>query len=323
MVHKEDAFRFPNENRASIFGHTTSNSTQDRPPFCLVTLWNVQLHMNFVTCLLSFIAPSRGLGADHHEHKLTDRYAHTWMTVLLCLTVTGTLYFFASATALIALVPFQDARAAGVPYERASLIASLDISCQIPSEYADPHSKTSWSLLEIWAWKQICEGRDANFKQKIVLDMANKTEAPTDPRSLEERTLRSRFLKTILTTQPLRSAIPLRGANISWAYFPDDLDLGEVSIDRPLRPHTLVLFRSSVNMTLISQQHGFASFKASKFGLNPLQNRPLLRSQKRPLSTITGASKTGRLMRCARIGGNLSHGLVYVRTQTRHVFWSK
>ena len=130
-----------------------------------------------------------------------------------------------------------------------------------------------WNKAEKWAWKQICEGQNANFNsdkwakelnpenpKREVLDLKK---AKHDDKLLAMRKLRPRFLKTILLNEPFRSAIPHRGVRIYGAYFEDKIDLGNASIERPMLIENSI-FKSQVNMRRFSTTN-IISFSKSRF----------------------------------------------------------
>ena len=134
--------------------------------------------------------------------------------------------------------------------------------CEIPDEY-----KNKWEEPEKWAWKEICEGRDADFNRRP----GNERLDPKDPYKWSydykwsdgRRTLSPSFLKTILLNETFRSAIPHRGVRISGAYFKDEIDLRDASIEWPLTLEGS-LFKSMVDMRRIRTTK-FVSFEGSRF----------------------------------------------------------
>ena len=141
---------------------------------------------------------------------------------------------------------------------------SLEKKCEIPAKYKDKKSKDRWLDSEIWAWTEICEGRIANFNRRP----GNETLDPRNPKhnskwKNEGRTLRSDFLRTILTNEPFRSAVPYRGVRFSGADFKDFIDMKDVSIEFPLVFHRS-FFRLTVHMHRFTTSK-FVSFSGSNF----------------------------------------------------------
>ncbi len=139
----------------------------------------------------------------------------------------------------------------------------------LPGEKCRVPPLKEWTEPEGWAWVEICEGRIADFNQRL-----GERLDPRDPVHgdlwLEyyywadgRRTLSSSFLSTILLYEPFRSAIPHRGVWIIRAYFKDEIDLRDASIERPL-VLDYSLFKSPVNMRRFTTTK-FVSFIRSRF----------------------------------------------------------
>ena len=125
-----------------------------------------------------------------------------------------------------------------------------------------PSAEFKWSGSEEWAWKEICEGRVADFNECLGEELDPK-DPKHDPRWLDgRRTLRPDFLRTILLREPLRSAIDYRGVRIVGAYFADEIDLSDALIERPLVLERF--FGSSVTMKRLTTPT-FVSVDASRF----------------------------------------------------------
>ena len=129
--------------------------------------------------------------------------------------------------ALLAFASVVHAERANVSKERHFDMALPGEKCRIP-----PLLK--WTEPEKWSWTQICEGKEANFNERL-----KETLDPRDPADdgkwSDKRELSSRFLETILLHEPFRSAIPHRGVHIIGAYFPNFINLIDASVERPLR----------------------------------------------------------------------------------------
>ena len=107
-------------------------------------------------------------------------------------------------------------------------MAWLGGGCRIGSSQVPAH----WTDAEMWAWKEICEGRSADFNRRLneVLEPGNSDHVGrwVDGR----RTLSPRFLNTILLFEPFRAATPFAGIRIIGAHIPGDIDLNEGAIAR-------------------------------------------------------------------------------------------
>ena len=134
----------------------------------------------------------------------------------------------------------------------------------LPGEQCRVHPLDEWTEPEKWAWKQICEGRNADFNKRP----GNEALDPRNPKHDKKwangrRKLSSSFLKTILLHEPFRSAIPYRGVRIIGVYFEYNIDLRDASIERLLALHHS-LFKSPVIMHRFTTTRSI-SFVGSKF----------------------------------------------------------
>ena len=153
-------------------------------------------------------------------------------------------------------------------------IALPDEKCRINlSDTPKLDNLLKWNKAEKWAWKQICEGRNADFNSSRwakKLNPRNPKRERLDPRNSahekkwanSQRTLSSSFLRTILLNEPFRSAIPHKGVRISGAFF-HILNLSDAYIERPLAIHRS-LFKSFILMNRFTTTK-FVSFNRSKF----------------------------------------------------------
>ena len=86
-----------------------------------------------------------------------------------------------------------------------------------------------WSESERWAWRQICHGQAADFD--ALFNTQKDSGRQTDDRFAEpRRKLGAGFLRTVLTREPFRSAIPAQGVQIKGASFDEDVILRDVGI---------------------------------------------------------------------------------------------
>ena len=103
-----------------------------------------------------------------------------------------------------------------------------------PCRVGAPDVPSDWTDIDRWVWKEICEGRAADFNSLL----GDKFE-PTDPAhqdkwSDERRMLGPRFLETIFLYEPFRSAIPHSGVHINGAIFRHAINLQNGKINRPM-----------------------------------------------------------------------------------------
>ncbi len=151
--------------------------------------------------------------------------------------------------------------------ERTNMPEERNFSMALPGEKCRVSPSSKWTEPEKWTWIQICEGRIANFNKRLSekLDPINPSH---DGKWSDNRILSSSFLETILLHEPFHSAIPRQGVRISGAYFPDDINLTDASIERPLMVHKS-RFKSQVDMFRLKTL-ALISLEGSKFdgGLN-------------------------------------------------------
>ncbi len=103
--------------------------------------------------------------------------------------------------------------------------------CNVP-----PHTK--WTKPEKWVWEKICNGEIADFnigkKYGGELDPKKNEIWNAENENAKKRVLRSRFLETILTHEPYKSALTRRGVCIVGAWFREKVDLSNANIDYEL-----------------------------------------------------------------------------------------
>src|SRR6266850_3091133 len=89
-----------------------------------------------------------------------------------------------------------------------------------------PHN--SWTSQENWVWKQVCQGKMADF------NTLNGYGGELDPKSAKEwretRILRPAFLETILLHEPYRSALTRSGVSIRGAWLKNSLNLSHATL---------------------------------------------------------------------------------------------
>lgn len=117
----------------------------------------------------------------------------------------------------------------------------------------------NWTNPEKWVWKEICEGREADF---------NKKEGTSHSPSLQEgwpetRVLRARFLELIVIQGQHADTISHRGIRITGAWFKEPIDLSDAVLTKPLRLKDC-RFDTDVNLSLVQSSHGI-SFAGSGF----------------------------------------------------------
>ncbi|MBO1225397.1 MAG: hypothetical protein JYX80_13325, partial [Candidatus Scalindua sediminis] len=102
----------------------------------------------------------------------------------------------------------------------------------LPGKSCQTEPLPNWTPQEKWVWKQVCEGKIANF---------NKTEGyggNLDPKKPEEwpesRILTPVFLETILLHEPFRGSLTRHGVRIVGAWFKDPIDLSNATLDHQL-----------------------------------------------------------------------------------------
>ena len=165
----------------------------------------------------------------------------------------------ASVVLLFASASIAYAQASGLPPESKIGKALPGEACRI----GPTGLPKRWTEPEKWAWKEICEGRAADFNKR-----SNEPLDPQNPQhdrkwSDGRRTLSSDFLEAILLHEPFRSAIPDRGVEIVAAYFERNVNLYAAVVHRPLVLQRS-FFNASVSMNRVKVQ-GAVSFKGSKF----------------------------------------------------------
>ncbi len=109
--------------------------------------------------------------------------------------------------------------------------------CEIEPPRDSQTGEHKWTPQERWAWKQICEGREADFNQLYGVTLDPKVpEGWNDDRKLSQT-----FLETVLLDEdkPFRTEITRKGVRIIGAWFPEPIDLENADLD-----HDLWLIRS-------------------------------------------------------------------------------
>jgi uncharacterized protein YjbI with pentapeptide repeats len=131
--------------------------------------------------------------------------------------------------------------------------------CEIEPPRDSQTGEHKWTPQERWAWKQICEGREADFNQLYGVTL--------DPKEADgwndDRKLRSSFLETILLHEPFRGALTRKGVRIIGAWFLEPIDLENANLEHELRLDDS-RFDSTVNLRRLETEHGI-SLEGSKF----------------------------------------------------------
>ena len=146
----------------------------------------------------------------------------------------------------LVLVGVLLAFASVVHAERTNMPEERNFGMALPGEKCRVPPLPKWTEPEKWAWIEICEGRIANFNKHLNEELDPRNPAH-DGKWSDDRILSSRFLETILLHEPFRSAIPRQGVRIFGAYFPDEINLTDASIERPLMVDRS-RFKSQVDM---------------------------------------------------------------------------
>ena len=182
-----------------------------------------------------------------------------------------------------------------------------------------------WKEPEKWAWRYICSGHLADFNgvargEDLGQDAPTVLE-PTNPDHNDKwadakRSLGSAFLRTILLEEPFRSSLPHSGVRIAGAYFPEGLNLNDVSLDRPLSLRTS-FFNSVVEMRNFETSK-FLSMTRSKFPFS----LELASASIRGDLILTGGEFRNVMLQTADVGGRVDmrgakvHGDVYAAGAT-------
>ena len=139
----------------------------------------------------------------------------------------------------------------------------LKYGMALPGEKCRVEPLRGWTEPEKWVWGEICAGRNADFNKRLGEKLDPRNPKHNKKWMDGRRKLSSSFLRTILLNEPFRSAIPHRGVWIIAAYFKDEIDLRDASIQRLLALHSS-LFNSPVNMSRFKTTK-FISFTGSRF----------------------------------------------------------
>jgi hypothetical protein len=102
----------------------------------------------------------------------------------------------------------------------------------LPGQACQTVPLEAWTDQEKWVWKQVCEGKIADFS--TAKDYGGKLDPAKRNGWQENRVLRPAFFVTILLHEPFRSALPHYGVRIKGAWFIDPLDLSDASLAHPL-----------------------------------------------------------------------------------------
>ena len=162
----------------------------------------------------------------------------------------------------LVLVGVLLAFASVVHAERTNTSEERNFGIALPGEKCRILPLPKWTEPEKWAWTQICEGKEANFNERLKEKLDPRNPAHAGEWS-DERKLSSIFLETILLHEPFRSAIPRRGVRIIGAYFPNFINLIDASIEQLLLLYKS-RFKSQVDMNRLRTPTSI-SLEGSKF----------------------------------------------------------
>ena len=128
----------------------------------------------------------------------------------------------------------------------------------LPGQPCETPPRSEWTKPEKWVWRQVCEGKTANF---------NDVDGELDPRDPEgwshRRLISPQFLETILVYDPFRSALPRVGVRIIGAWVTGQIDLEHGHL---AHPWSLGKSRFDADVQLSSLQSANAlSFEGSVF----------------------------------------------------------
>ena len=100
----------------------------------------------------------------------------------------------------------------------------------LPGEKCKIAHRNNWTEQEKWVWKEVCEGREADLRQR-----EGYLPQPNNPDSWSRsQILRPAFLESILLHEPYLGALTHRGVRIKGGWFIEALDLSEAILTKPL-----------------------------------------------------------------------------------------
>ncbi len=169
----------------------------------------------------------------------------------------------------------------------------------LPGEKCNVNPLPNWTSQERWVWKQVCEGKIADFNK------AEGVSLPIDPRKSEgwhkERILSQSFLETILLHEPYRGTIGRNGVFIIGAWFREPINLLNATISHPL---ALVKSRFDRDVIFMDLKTPFSiSLEGSKFNGNVNMDK-LVTDGSLFLKNMAEFSKD-LILRSAKIGSQL------------------
>jgi len=109
----------------------------------------------------------------------------------------------------------------------------------LPGETCQTEPLDRWTPQEKWVWKQVCEGKIANFNGSDAYGGELDPRRPKEnieewTKEWSKRILTSEFLETILLHEPYRGALTHHGVRIMGAWFREPLNLSNAILDHQL-----------------------------------------------------------------------------------------
>jgi hypothetical protein len=191
--------------------------------------------------------------------------------------------FSALGTAILAIVV---ALVTTPCFSAAQLPGSRCIT-ELPGRWSD------WKEQEHWAWKQICNGKQANLHEY------SRTKHRGEQNDESTHELTQLFLETILLHEPYVSAIPRQGVKIAGARFATEINLANASLTHGLAI-TDSRFERDLNLQSLSTENELSlacDVVEGKLDMGGLHAKNL------DLRGVTAAKEV--VLRRANVGGQL------------------